>query len=109
MGDFKKQVFFRKLSMDAMDKDSFSLMETLGEYYEKNTKKAPHCFSRYELAKSRLVFYKHKALASLPDYLVEFESGLTASGAKVLYAEDASSCFTTESRSTSLYPAGWKG
>ena len=90
MGDFKKQVFFRKLSMDAMDKDSFSLMETLGEYYEKNTKKAPHCFSRYELAKSRLVFYKHKALASLPDYLVEFESGLTASGAKVLYAEDAS-------------------
>ena len=76
--------------MDAMDKDSFSLMETLGEYYEKNTKKAPHCFSRYELAKSRLVFYKHKALASLPDYLVEFESGLTASGAKVLYAEDAS-------------------
>lgn len=90
MGDFKKQVFFKKLSMDAMDKDSFSLMETLGEYYEKNTKKAPHCFSRYELAKSRLVFYKHKALASLPDYLVEFESGLTASGAKVLYAEDAS-------------------
>lgn len=89
MADIKKQAFFRKLSAENADKDNFPLMETLGEYYEKTTQEAPHCFSRFELAKSRLVFYKHKSIASLPDYLIEFESGLIKSGAKVLYAEDA--------------------
>ena len=87
--DTKRQAFLKRFSEGSVNKDDFSLLEAVGEYYEKNAKEASHCFSRYELAKSRLVFYKHKVVSSLTDYLTDFETGMAISGTKVIYVKDA--------------------
>ena len=89
MGESSRQAFLKRFFENNSDKENFSLLETVSEHYEKNFANVPYAFARYGLAKDRIVFYKHKLMADLPDYLMDFETGLTATGAKVIYAETA--------------------
>lgn len=93
MSETGRQVFLRKVAERRSDKTGFPLLEAVSECYEKSVRDAPSCFSRYELARKRLVFYKHKVMADLADYLMAFESAMTKAGAKVLYAENAMEAF----------------
>ncbi|MCM1530728.1 MAG: LUD domain-containing protein [Bacteroides sp.] len=85
--DFYRQVFLRKVSENMRKKDESPLFEAVSEYYEKNALDAKNYFSRYNSLRERIAFYKNKVMAGLPDYLIALEQNLSASGAKVLYAE----------------------
>ena len=87
--DFYRQVFLRKVSENMRKKDASPLFEAVSAYYEKNTSDAQNYFSRYEAIKERIMFYKNKVMSDLPNYLIDFELNISASGAKVIYAEDA--------------------
>lgn len=85
--DFYRQVFLRRISENMRKKDELPLFEAVSEYYEKNAQDAKNFFPRYNSLRERISFYKNKILSDLPGYLLDLESNLSASGAKVLYAE----------------------
>lgn len=89
MSDFYKQVFLREFAENSKREKEFSLFESVGEFYEGNIRKVGSYFSRFQTVKDRISFYKTKVMSDLPNYLIDFESNIAASGAKVIYAEDA--------------------
>jgi len=62
--------------------------------YDKAVEKGKQQYDHLEIAKQRAANIKHKSLAQLDKYLVEFETNFTRNGGKVLWARHAEEAAT---------------
>lgn len=88
MSEFTKQAFLTRCQNSPERQSDVMKFRAVGKYYTTLSRKAPSLFDSYRQARERVAFYKHKVTSKLDNYLLDFESHITASGAKVLYAED---------------------
>lgn len=91
MSEFTKHAFLTRCQDSPERQSDVMKFRAVGKYYATLHRKAPSLFASYSQARERVAFYKHKVTSKLDNYLLDFESHITASGAKVLYAEDIGS------------------
>lgn len=78
----------------AFDKEHRQKINFNISQYDKAVEKGKQQYDQLEIAKQRAANIKHKSLAQLDKYLVEFETNFTRNGGKVLWARHAEEAAT---------------
>jgi len=84
----EKDIFLQKSEEIAFDLKHRSTIRFNMAKYDLAVEKGKKRYSNLELAKTRASYIKSLAINHLHDYLLEFESNITANGASVIWAED---------------------
>jgi len=86
----QKEIFLKKSEEIAFDLKHRATIKFNMSKYDAAVDKGMKRYSNLELAKSRASYIKAIAINNLHNYLLQFEKNITASGASVIWAEDAS-------------------
>ncbi|HOI33570.1 MAG TPA: LUD domain-containing protein, partial [Bacteroidales bacterium] len=90
----KALLFNKNAEKVAFDKEHRQKINFNISQYEKAVEKGKQQYDQLETAKQRASNIKHKTLAQLDKYLVEFETNFTRNGGKVLWARHAEEAVT---------------
>ncbi len=84
----QKDLFIQKSEEIAFDLKHRATIRFNISKYDAAVERGRNRYSNPDLAKSRASYIKSKAINHLYDYLLEFETRITANGAKVIWAEN---------------------
>ncbi len=90
----KANIFNKNAEKVAFDKDHRQKINFNISQYDRAVVNGKQRYDKLEIAKQRAANIKHKTLAQLDKYLVEFETNFTRNGGKVLWARHAEEACT---------------